>query len=297
MLWLRRWYHFFSQLHTKVADLGTCVNDMNKAISRLGKYSSDSNLNNEYKTKWMLLSTKQMARVHSLQTALVDISGNGESLEHATRTKLLGVHMLVHLTWNIHINELVTSWYGGQAVLRRLRNLAPFRVKKQLVESLILSKLDYASTVFYPLPLCQLKRLQRVQNVYAGYVLGRYAREANCLQLGWLPLIERRSYQLLPCVFKALYFDYWSPYLRLEQRIPARDLRSSCEVRLKVPITSSTFQDSSAAMFNALPSYLRNCADFRSFKRNLASYFINNIRKRLEVTWISSHLHISLFIF
>ena len=31
-------------LHTKVADLRTCVNDMNRAISRLGKYSSDFNL-------------------------------------------------------------------------------------------------------------------------------------------------------------------------------------------------------------------------------------------------------------
>ena len=31
-------------LHTKVAELGTCVNHMNRAISRLGKYSSDSNL-------------------------------------------------------------------------------------------------------------------------------------------------------------------------------------------------------------------------------------------------------------
>ena len=44
-------------LHTKVADLGTC----DRAISRLGKYSSDSNLAlNEHETKWMLLSTKQM---------------------------------------------------------------------------------------------------------------------------------------------------------------------------------------------------------------------------------------------
>ena len=60
---------------------------------------------------------------------------------------------------------------------KKLRNLAPFRVKKQLAESLILSKLDYASTVFYPLPECQQKLLQRVQNVCAGYVLGRYARE------------------------------------------------------------------------------------------------------------------------
>ena len=116
----------------------------------------------------------------------------------------------------------------------------------------------------------------------SGICLSRYAREADCLQLGWLPLIER--YQLLQCVFKALYFDYWPQYLKLEQHIPARDLCSSCEVKLKVPIESGTFQDSSAAMFNALPSYLWNCIDFRSFNRNLTSYLVTNARKRLEVT-------------
>ncbi|XP_022805286.1 E3 ubiquitin-protein ligase DZIP3-like [Stylophora pistillata] len=126
------------------------------------------------------------------------------------------------------------------------------------------------------------KRLQRVQIVCAGYVLGRYAKEADCLQLGWLPVIERRSYQLLQCVLKALYFDYWPQYLKLEQHVPARNLRWSCEVRLKVPIETGTFQDSSAAIFNALPSYLRNCTDFRSFKSNLTSYLFNNAGKRLE---------------
>ena len=79
--------------------------------------------------------------------------------------------MQEHLAWNIHISELVTSCYGALAVLKKLRNLAQFRVKKQLVESLILSNLDYASTVFYPLPLCQQKRLQRVQNACAGVCL------------------------------------------------------------------------------------------------------------------------------
>ena len=119
----------------------------------------------------------------------------------------------------------------------------------------------------------------------------------SCLQLGWLPLIERRSYQLLQCVFKALHFDYWPQYLKLEQYIRTRNLRSSCEVKLKVPIENGTFQDSSAALFNALASYLRNCTDIRSFKRNLTSYLVNNARKRLEVTSISSHLHFSSFIF
>ena len=125
--------------------------------------------------------------------------------------------MQERLTWNILINELLTSCYGALAVLKKLRNLAPFRVKKQLVESLIPSKLDYACTEFYPLPLCQQKRLQRVQNVCAGFVLGRYAREADCLQVVWLPLIERRNYQLVQCVFKALYFNHWPQYLKVEQ--------------------------------------------------------------------------------
>ena len=97
---------------------------MNRAISRLGKYSRDSNLAlNENKTKWMLLSTKQMARVHNLQTASVNISCNGESLERVTRTKLLGVHMQEHLTWNLHINELATSCYGALAVQKKIEHL------------------------------------------------------------------------------------------------------------------------------------------------------------------------------
>ena len=66
----------------------------------------------------MLLSTKQMGRVHSLHTASVDISCNGENLERVTHTKLLGVHVNEHLTWNIHINELVTSCYGALAMLK-----------------------------------------------------------------------------------------------------------------------------------------------------------------------------------
>ena len=66
-----------------------------------------------------------------------------------------------------------------------------------LMETLILSKLNYSCTVFYPLPLCQLKRLQRVQKVCARFVYGRYAKEMDCLSLGWLPLKERRDQHLL----------------------------------------------------------------------------------------------------
>ena len=42
-------------------------------------------------------------------------------------------------------------------------------------ECLLIPKLDYASVVFDPLPAYQLRRLQRVQNACAGFLLRKYA--------------------------------------------------------------------------------------------------------------------------
>ena len=71
-----------------------------------------------------------------------------------------------------------------------------YHVRKLLVECLVLSKLDYAAAVFYPLPLYQLKRLQRVQNACAGFILGRYANENDLHTLNWLPMSNRRDFLL-----------------------------------------------------------------------------------------------------
>ena len=59
----------------------------------------------------------------------------------------------------------ISSCYAALALIRKLKHLTPFDVRKQLAECLILSKIDYI-TIFYvshPIPECLLKRLQRVQ--------------------------------------------------------------------------------------------------------------------------------------
>ena len=63
--------------------------------------------------------------------------------------------------------------------IRKLKNFAGYRLRKHLVESLELSKLDYFDTVYYPFPEFQLKRLQRVQLVPASFVLNRYVNDIN----------------------------------------------------------------------------------------------------------------------
>ena len=130
---------------------------------------------NEAKTKWMLISTCQMSRAHALHDYYPAVSCNGKLLQRVTTAKILGVHMDEHLTWADHVPALLSSCYTVLAVLRKLRNLAPYHIRKHLVESLVMSKLDYRCVVFSLLPEYQTKCPRRVQTTCAGYVLGRYA--------------------------------------------------------------------------------------------------------------------------
>ena len=100
------------------------------------------------------------------------VSCNGKLLERVTTAKILGVHMDEPLTWADHVTALLSSCYAALAVLRKLRNLAPYHACKQLGESLVMPKQDYGCVVFYPLPEYQTKRLQIVQTTCAATYLG-----------------------------------------------------------------------------------------------------------------------------
>ena len=171
-------------LRSKVSKLDDCTTGLNNAIARLENYSTDSNLAlNTKRTKWTLLSTTQMSRVHSLDSCTLNVNCKGDPLKRVQSTKLLGPHFDRHLTWNEHITKTLASCYGTPAVLRKLEHMAPYHVRKQLAECLVISKLDYASVVFDPPPAYQLRRLQRVQNACAGFVLRKYGNESYLVTL------------------------------------------------------------------------------------------------------------------
>ena len=92
-----------------------------------------------------------MARYHSLDEKEIYIKCNGKALERVNVTKLLGVYLDSHLDWKeTEVTKILSSCYGALAILRKIRHLAPFKVRKQLAECLVLSKLDYCNTIFNP---------------------------------------------------------------------------------------------------------------------------------------------------
>ena len=96
-------------------------------------------------------------------------------------------------TWNTLPTEfnVQQSCYGSIIVLKKLRRFTPYNIRQQLAEAVILSKLDYCNVLYHGMPDCLIKRLQKVENAAAGFVLGRYASAENVLALNSLPIMEK----------------------------------------------------------------------------------------------------------
>jgi hypothetical protein len=211
---------------------------MEATMSQLESWASESNLlMNGDKTKQMLLTTPHMSKVHNLGEFIPSLSVGGQVVEKVKTFKLLGTWINENLKWSDNVKHVLLSCYGVLSTLRKIRNLAPQNVKKQLAECLVLSKLQFNDIVCYPLPMYLQKKIQKVQNCAASFVVNRYATEEDVLKLGWLPTKERTELDLLRATHHAMYNPSWPEYLKVEKREPKRLLRSS-----KAPLLYRVYQ-------------------------------------------------------
>ena len=137
-----------------------------------------------------------------------------------------------------------------------------------------MSKVDFNDHVYNPLTSQQIKKLQRLQLSTASFVLGRFARSPDLRTLNWLPILERREYNLLKLSFKAIHFNNWPAINKLKRKIYGRELRSN-DLKLETSFVLGTFQDSASKCFNALPSELRNLTSYTQFCTKTKDYLLN----------------------
>ena len=180
-----------------------------------------------------------------------------------TKYKLLRATFDQHMTWNEHITQLISSCYSALSVIRKLKNIAPYHTRKQLAETLILSKIDYCNSVYSVIPEYQMKRLQRIQNYFASFVLKRYAKIDDVKELGWLPIGKRLQLSILKLAHKALHKSDWPAYLRSRVFKSSYNLRSLTSLRIDYPYFNelNTFQDQATKSFSALPRDIRCMTD------------------------------------
>ena len=99
----------------------------------------------------MVLSTQQMSSHHKLADCALNFTVRDNSLERVESRKLLGVNVDSNLKWDDSMKHLAASCYGILATLKKVKNFTNYKLRKDLAESLVLSRLDFSDIVFYPL--------------------------------------------------------------------------------------------------------------------------------------------------
>ena len=131
----------------------------------------------------MLFSTTQLSQRHNLNNnELFKLMHNGKAIERLNTKKILGIHFDENLSWSYHVNNVIQSSYATLRSFRQFKRFVPYKGRKSLAKTLIISKIRYCLVVYSQLPKYQIQRLQKTQNRVASYVLGWYVKEDDWLK-------------------------------------------------------------------------------------------------------------------
>ena len=63
--------------------------------------------------------------------------------------KIFGIHFDENLSWSYHVNNVIQSSYETLRSLRQFKRFAPYKARKSLAETLIISKIRLISKIRY----------------------------------------------------------------------------------------------------------------------------------------------------
>lgn len=152
--------------------------------------------------------TKAMTFTRSTNMHLNSYSINNTAIENVSTLKYLGVYLSSNLTWNEHIDAIISKASKTLGFIRRNLYLASQSTKLLAYTSLVRSKLDYASIIWNPNQAYLTNRLEALQNKAARLITKNYSRTSSITAIKeslQLPSLEKRRILALLCHFHRLY--------------------------------------------------------------------------------------------
>ena len=172
--------------------LSKCFSKLENELKLLEQWSKNTKLAfNCKKTKSMLFSTHKMSQHHQLyNNNILKISCKNQTIERVQQYKLLGVVIDEHFELYTHIRNIFKNGYSTLKMLKKLKRYTYHQTRKHLVESLILSKIDYCNVSFKGLPKYQIQRVNKLIQAWAGFVKCKYGEIKDIADLNWLSIEE-----------------------------------------------------------------------------------------------------------
>lgn len=237
---------------------------------------------NPTKTKFMLIGTRQLLLRLPDEMSLSIL---GESLRPTISASDLGVTLDSHLTYDDHITKTISSCMAKLCQIYRVKDSFDRDTLILIIQSLVMSKLYYCSTVWANTSSTNIKKLQLVQNFAARIITNTRKHDhitPTLKELKWLPVKKHLIYRDIIMTFKCL--NGMTPsYLSDEfsQRTSIHEHATRRCNTLNVPYFKTcsgqrSFKYRAVKLWNELDENLKKIRNFNSFKRHLKSNMLTS---------------------
>ena len=234
---------------------------------------------NPTKTEFIVFGSSHM--LQKINVSDIELRIDNTVISPSDSVRNLGVLFDSQMTMSPQIKSVCKATMASVRNIGRVRKYLDNDTTKLLVNSLILSKMDYCNSLLHGIPSNKLQSLQRLQNICVRIITRTKKFDhitPHMRDLHWLPVDFRVQYKIILLVYKAHRMGpgYLADITPLH--IARRCLRSEDLHRITVPSSrTKTFGDrafshSAAALWNSLPLTIRTIPTIATFKRNLKTH-------------------------
>lgn len=269
-------YSAFSPKHPAGEEHNT--EKLQETIDNIRNWMNKNKLKmNDSKTEFIYVGGRQQLSKCKADKIMI----NHHIIQRSQAIKYLGVILDEKLSFGHHITSKCQIAAINIYRIKAIRKYLTRESCSALIQSLVLSHLDYCSSLFYGISCVNIRKMQRIQNWGAKLVLqrGRYDSSSRALyELNWLPVQQKIEFRILTLVYKCLTNQapqYLIDLIRVRQFTRSTRLSSRDDIILVVPNTkrstfaSRSFSVTGPRLWNSLPLCIKQSNTLNQFQRLL----------------------------
>ena len=241
---------------------------------------------NDSKTQFIVCGPSKVLKEIQIHGINID---SGTTIRFISTVKNLGILMDDHLSFEDQTVKLKKKCFRTLRNITKIRFLLTTNQLKMIVNSIVVSCLDYCNAVFYGISERLILQLQQIQNAAAKLVMGKYKYDHlddDLNKLHWLPIKKRIIFKIALLAYKSVnglapsylqdLFQYCLHGHSPKLIVPPSNLRAG----------RRSFSTAGPRIFNTLPSYITSAETIDTFKCRLKTHLFDISKYDLEKLWV-----------
>ena len=197
--------------------------------------------------------------------------------------KNLGVYMDQYLLYDVHVNHISRKVNGILMFLNRIKDNFEKSARIIVVQSLVLSIINYCSKIWGLTTKQQIERVQKLENFAAKVASGsgrKYDHATPYLnELKWMKIECKITFDICTFTYKIVnnLLPEWLFSFPQVRNTSARHTRQSGDLfipRTKTDIGARAISVTGPRAWNMIPKNIREAGTIKTFKEKLKKFFM-----------------------